>query len=30
MEFDFETGLQIALFFVAMAGVYLGFLKDSM
>jgi len=30
MEIDFETGMQIILFFVAFAGMYLGFLKDSM
>jgi len=28
MEIDLETGLQIAMFFVAFAGMYLGFLKD--
>jgi hypothetical protein len=30
MEIDFETGMQIIMFFVAFAGMYLGFLKDSM
>jgi len=29
MEIDLETGLQIAMFFVAFAGMYLGFLKDG-
>jgi len=30
MEIDFETTMQIILFFVAFIGMYLGFLKDSM
>ncbi len=30
MAIDFETGLQIVMFFVAFAGMYLGFIKDSM
>ena len=30
MAIDFETGLQLFLFVVAMIGMYLGFLKDSM
>jgi len=30
MELDFETGLQIVMFFVAFGGMYLGFIKDSM
>ncbi len=30
MEIDFETGMQIIMFFVAFGAMYLGFLKDSM
>jgi len=26
---DFETGMQIILFFIAFIGMYLGFLRDS-
>lgn len=30
MAIDFETGLQLIMFVVAFAGMYLGFLRDSM
>jgi len=30
MEIDLETGLQLVMFVVAFAGMYLGFIKDSM
>ena len=30
MGIDLETGLQIIMFVVAFAGMYLGFIKDSM
>jgi hypothetical protein len=30
MGIDFETGLQLIMFVVAFAGMYLGFIKDSM
>lgn len=30
MGFDLETGLQLIMFVVAFAGMYLGFIKDSM
>jgi len=30
MVVDFETGLQLIMFVLAFAGMYLAFLKDSM